>query len=97
MLTPAPTLTLATAVLPNESVTFTTSVWFGVGPAVYAPVPATMLPPEGADCIVQVYPVPLPPLALKLTAPLGAALALTGLTLTPAPMVMPIVALFPYE
>ena len=47
MLTPGPTVTFAVATLPSESVTLTTSVTFGVLPAVYTPVPGAIVPPLG--------------------------------------------------
>src|SRR5687768_12781833 len=97
MLTPAVTVTFLVAVLPSESVTRTTSVTPPVEPAVYAPVPAPMEPPELFVWNDQVYPVALPPLAEKDWPPLGATLALAGEMLTPAPTVTFTVAVFPSE
>jgi hypothetical protein len=97
MVTLAPTFTEAVALLPSESITFTTSVTFAVGPAEYAPVLAPMLPPDGDDCIDHAKPVPLPPLAVKVFAPLGATLALGGVMPTAGPTVTLTVVELPSE
>ena len=94
---PPPTDTLAVALLPSPSVTFTTSVVFAVEPAVYAPVVPLMLAPEPLVVSVYVKPVPLPPDALKLWPPSGATLTAAGVIVTPAPIVIVAVALFPRE
>ena len=97
IVTPAPTVIVADALFPRESVTLTTSVALPVDPAVYAPVVPFTLPPEPLVVSVYVKPVPLPPDALKLCVPRGARLAVAGVIVTPAPTVTVAVALFPRE
>ncbi len=94
--TPAPTVMVAPALLPSASVTVTTSVVLPVAPAVYMPLPFT-LPPDPFVVSVYVNPVPLPPLAVKLREARGAAVAVVGEIVTPAPTAMVALALFPSE
>src|SRR5579863_4696845 len=71
MVTPAVTETFARPVLPRASVTRTVSVTPPVDPAVYAPVVAMMVPPEGLVASDQTNPVPLPPTAANDREPRG--------------------------
>src|SRR5579871_711397 len=95
MLIPAPTLIVAVAILPSESVAVTTSVVLAVGPAVYAPEVELTEPPEPLTVSEKVRPVPLPPEAMKVFDPRGATEAAVGLMLTPAPTVTLAVATLP--
>ena len=71
------TVTVAVAVALAESVTRTTSVTPPVLPAVYAPA-AVMVPPELLVAMAQLYPVPLPPEAVKVCIAPGANVTLEG-------------------
>jgi hypothetical protein len=95
--TPDVTVTFTVAVFPSESVTVTTSVTLPVAPAVYEPVPGSMLPPEGLAVSAKAKPVPLPPVAEKVRVPRGGVLLGFGLMLIPLPTFTVAEALFPRE
>jgi hypothetical protein len=60
-------------------------------------VAAPIVPPDGALAIVQVQPVPLPPEAVKVTAPPCATSASAGATTTLGPTAIDAVASLPSE
>ncbi len=95
MLTPVPTVMVALALLPSESVTRTTSVVLLVPPAAYAPVVELIVAPDPLVISVYVNPVPLPPDPLKARVPSGATLAEAGLIEIPALTVIVALALLP--
>jgi hypothetical protein len=74
---------VAPATLPSESTTWIASETFTVVPATYAPE-AVMDPPEALEDSDQTYPVPLPPLAVKLTGARESTLEDDGVIVTPA-------------
>src|SRR5512140_375165 len=84
MVTPGPMFTVVVPTLFTESVTLTTSCTEGSGPAVYAPVPATMDPPELLVWRDQVNPVPEPPVAVNAWLARGATVGLAGAMVEPA-------------
>jgi hypothetical protein len=95
--TPAVTVTLRVARFPSESVTCTTSVTVPVGPAVYAPVVGSRVPPDAFVANDHAYPAPLPPTALNDSVARGATDAAGGEIETPAVTLTLRVATFPSE
>jgi hypothetical protein len=63
-------------------------VTFGVAPAVYAPVPPLIDPPEAFVDSDQVKPVPVPPLAVNVWLPRGGTFAVAGEMVTGASTVV---------
>src|ERR1022692_4722968 len=93
--TPLPTTMFTMAVFPNESVTVTTSLTSETGPARYAPVVASTLPPDPLAVSAKTYPAPLPPVATRVSAPPGGTTGELGLIATPGPTAIWRVAVLP--
>jgi hypothetical protein len=95
--TPAVTVMLTVAVFPSESTTWTTSVTLPVAPAVYRPLPESIVPPESLATNDQAYPLALPPAAANVQLAFGASVTDAGEIDTPAVTVTFTVAVFPSE
>jgi hypothetical protein len=95
--TPAVMVTAAVAAFPSESTTRTTSAAPPVAPARYAPVAASMVPPEPLLESAHAQPAPLPPEAVNACAAFGASEADPGTIETPAVTVTTAEATSPIE
>src|SRR6478736_4337765 len=91
---PGPTVMARLLLLPRLSLTLTVSTWLPTDPALYRPL-ASMVPPDGLGCTVQLYG-DWPPMALSWMVPSGGVVVVGATMLTPSPTMACAVALLPY-